>query len=88
MEEAGSSDILELMMSCWDEEPSIRPTFEMIKETLKRITRGKQVNIVDQMIHMLEKHSAHLEELVQDRTKQLTEEQKKTDELLSRMLPR
>lgn len=88
MEEAGSSDILELMMSCWDEEPSIRPSFEMIKETLKRITRGKQVNIVDQMIHMLERHSAHLEELVQDRTKQLTEEQKKTDELLSRMLPR
>lgn len=88
MEEAGSSDMLELMMSCWDEEPSIRPTFEIIKESLKRITRGKQVNIVDQMIHMLERHSAHLEELVQDRTKQLTEEQKKTDELLSRMLPR
>jgi hypothetical protein len=48
----------------------------------------RQSNLVDQMIYMLEKHSAHLEELVQDRTKQLAEEQKKTDELLSRMLPK
>ena len=48
----------------------------------------RQTNIVDQMIHMLERHSAHLEELVQDRTKQLAEEQKKTEELLGRMLPR
>jgi hypothetical protein len=40
------------------------------------------------MTHMLEKHSAHLEELVQERTRQLTEEQKKTDRLLSKILPR
>lgn len=48
----------------------------------------RRANLVDQMIYMLEKHSAHLEELVQDRTKQLADEQKKTDELLSRMLPK
>ena len=49
---------------------------------------NRQTNLVDQMIYMLERHSAHLEELVQERTKQLTEEQKKTDELLGRMLPK
>ena len=50
------------------------------------INRNK--NIVEQMIYMLERHSSHLEELVHERTKQLTEEQKKTDELISRMLPK
>lgn len=48
----------------------------------------RRTNLVDQMIYMLERHSTHLEELVQERTKQLTDEQKKTDELLSRMLPK
>ena len=40
-EEAGSSGMLELMMSCWDEEPTIRPSFEVIKETLKKLVKGK-----------------------------------------------
>lgn len=39
-------------------------------------------------MYMMEKYSDHLEEVVDKRTKQLAEEQKKTDELLSRMLPR
>ena len=40
------------------------------------------------MIYMMDKYSTHLEEIVGERTKQLAEEQKKTDELLSRMLPK
>ncbi len=48
----------------------------------------RQTNIVDQMIYMMEKYSNRLEEVVNERTKQLADEQKKTDELLSRMLPR
>ena len=41
VEDAGSPEMLELIMSCWDEEPSIRPSFEMIKESIKKFTRGK-----------------------------------------------
>lgn len=88
VEEAGSSDILDLMTSCWNEDPVIRPTFEKVRDSLKQMTRGKKSNLVDQMLYMLERHSAHLEQLVQDRTKQLAEEQKRTEEVLSRMLPR
>ena len=40
------------------------------------------------MMHMMERYADHLEDLVEDRTKQLAEEQKKTEELLARMLPR
>jgi hypothetical protein len=43
VEEAGSTEMLELMMSCWDEEPSLRPSFDTIKELLKKTTRGKSV---------------------------------------------
>jgi hypothetical protein len=41
VEEAGSSEMLELMMSCWDEEPTIRPSFDMIRDMLKKLTKGK-----------------------------------------------
>lgn len=48
----------------------------------------RQVSLVDQMMHMMQKYADHLEEMVEERTKQLAEEQHKTDMLLARMLPR
>ena len=42
---------------------------------------------MENMIRMMEKHANNLEEVVADRTQQLTEEKKKTDLLLYRMLP-
>ena len=44
-------------------------------------------NIFDNMITILEKYSTNLEEIVDERTSQLREEQKKTEELLHQMLP-
>ena len=42
---------------------------------------------MDNMLRMMEKYANNLEELIGERTKQLTEEKKKTDTLLYRMLP-
>ncbi|XP_070568265.1 atrial natriuretic peptide receptor 1-like isoform X2 [Ptychodera flava] len=80
--------LLDLMKKCWAEVPHERPTFEHIRRDLNRTNGGKTVNIVDNMITMMEKYADHLEEIVEERTAQLNEEKKKTDELLYRMLPR
>lgn len=45
------------------------------------------MNIVDTMFKMLEKYSTDLEEIVRVRTIALEEERKKTENLLSQMLP-
>ena len=42
---------------------------------------------MDNMVTMLEKYASNLEDIVADRTQQLTEEKKKTDMLLYQMLP-
>ena len=43
---------------------------------------------MDNMIAMMEKYSNQLEEIVAERTQQLEEERKKTEELLLKMLPK
>lgn len=42
----------------------------------------------DNMMALMEKYAYNLESLVQERTIQLSEEKKKTENLLLRMLPR
>ena len=48
----------------------------------------RNINIVDNMIHMMESYTENLESIVLERTKQLQDEKAKTEELLYRMLPR
>ncbi|ESO93567.1 hypothetical protein LOTGIDRAFT_119302, partial [Lottia gigantea] len=82
-----ADSITELMRSCWEENPVDRPSFNQVEDVIRKVNKGKTTNIIDQMVHMLSKYADHLEELVAERTKQLEDEQKKTDELLCRMLP-
>lgn len=49
---------------------------------------GRKTNLMDHVFNMLETYASTLEEEVSDRTKELTEEKKKSDVLLYRMLPR
>ena len=44
-------------------------------------------NIIENMVTMMEKHANHLEQLVEERTRQLNEEKEKTEKILYRLLP-
>ena len=77
-----------LMKVCWIDSPAQRPSFEQVKSRLKRMYGGRQGNLMDNMIAMMEKYTNNLEELVEERTEQLAAEKAKTDELLYKMLPK
>ncbi|XP_075726220.1 guanylate cyclase 32E-like [Rhipicephalus microplus] len=80
--------VLRCMQECWDENPDSRPDFRFINVKLRQMQAGLKSNIFDNMIAMMEKYASNLESLVQERTRQLLEEKKKTERLLHRMLPR
>ena len=48
----------------------------------------RRLNILDHMIALMEQYASNLEGLVQERTKQLLDEKKRTDTLLYQMLPK
>ncbi|XP_066246519.1 guanylate cyclase 32E-like [Euwallacea similis] len=73
---------------CWEENPDQRPDIRYVRARLKEMQAGLKPNIFDNMLSIMEKYAYNLEGLVQERTNQLTEEKKKTDALLYRMLPR
>ncbi|CAF2069702.1 unnamed protein product [Rotaria magnacalcarata] len=75
------------MKQCWSEQAESRPSFNDLALSIKLLNGGKKVNIVDTMFKMLEQYSNNLEDLIRERTTQLEEEKKKTDKLLSQMLP-
>ncbi len=54
----------------------------------KSLNGEKKVNIVELMFKMVEQYTNNLEELVQEKTIKLEEEKKKTEKLLSEMLPK
>ncbi|XP_065051020.1 atrial natriuretic peptide receptor 1-like [Rhopilema esculentum] len=87
-DDTGRTMFQELMRSCWSEDATQRPRFDDVMKNLKKINGGKNINMVDNMISMMEKYTDNLEELVAERTKQLEDEKQKTDELLYSMLPR
>jgi class 3 adenylate cyclase len=76
------------MHKCWNEDAHARPTFDGVKNRIKRFYGGRKGNLMDNMIEMMEKYTNNLEEIVEERTQQLAQEKKKTDELLYKMLPR
>ena len=49
--------------------------------------RCRGFDIMDSMLHKLEKYADNLENIVQQRTAELMDEKQKTDMLLHRMLP-
>ncbi|VDN10425.1 unnamed protein product [Dibothriocephalus latus] len=79
-------DYINLIKNCWG--PSeIRPTFEMIKAKMDLINPRRK-NPIDIILSLMEKYSAHLESIVNERTQDLIVEKQRTDELLHSMLPK
>ncbi|XP_064617845.1 guanylate cyclase 32E-like isoform X2 [Liolophura sinensis] len=70
--------VRDCIRDCWSEEPDNRPDFKTIRKS----------NIFDNMLAMMETYANNLEALVAERTSQLSDEKKKTENLLLRMLPR
>ncbi|XP_066927600.1 speract receptor-like [Clytia hemisphaerica] len=83
-----SNEMYQLMLNCLTEDPTERPTFSETRRFMKKMSHGKETNVFEHMVVMLEKYSNHLEKVVEDRTKQLIVEKKKTDDLVHRMLPK
>ena len=83
-------DILDLFQTCTDEVSTFRPTTPTVLKMIETISKGKDISgeLVDEMIATMEKYASDLEMVVSLRTKQLANEQAKSDELLSKMLPR
>ncbi|ELU18379.1 hypothetical protein CAPTEDRAFT_181752 [Capitella teleta] len=87
-QQAAPPQYIQLMKQCWNELPDVRPDFEQLHQQFKELNKGRKNNIVDTMFKMLEKYSTDLEEIVRQRTVALEEEKKKTENLLTQMLPR
>jgi len=80
--------VIKCMEACWEEDPESRPDIRFVHYKLKEMQAGLKPNIFDNMLAIMEKYASNLETLVSERTDELTEEKKKTDALLHRMLPK
>jgi guanylate cyclase len=76
------------MKDCWNESPEQRPDFVAVRNRLKSMRNGMKANIMEQMMDMLEKYSNNLEDLVNERTRQLFVEKQKIEDLLHRYVLR
>jgi hypothetical protein len=75
------------MMACQNVNHSLRPTTNKLMKWAKSTGFSKR-NVVELILHRLQKQSSNLEEEVSLRTEQLVEERKKVDNLLQEMLPK
>ncbi|XP_044287369.1 guanylate cyclase 2G-like [Varanus komodoensis] len=82
-----NESIIALLKACWDEYPERRPAFSDVKTALRNASPEGHFSILDNMVNKLEKYANHLEEVVEARTTELLAEKKKTEKLLSAMLP-
>ncbi|CAD5226277.1 unnamed protein product [Bursaphelenchus okinawaensis] len=77
-----------LIRDCWSENPLERPRITTVKTLLESMNTSRTANLMDHVFQILEQYAVSLEEEVEERTKELVEEKKKSDILLYRMLPK
>ncbi|CEG06140.1 Atrial natriuretic peptide receptor 1 [Strongyloides ratti] len=76
-----------LIKDCWNYDDKKRPNIKQIEKLLNVFTKKNAKNLMDHVFKILEKYSLTLQDEINDRTKEIVEEQKKSDILLKKMLP-
>ena len=79
---------MHLIRDCWNEKPNERPKISQVRSMLKQMVRDGNQNLMDYVFGMLEQYASSLEQEVEERTRELVEEKRKSDILLYRMLPK
>ncbi|RWS28434.1 atrial natriuretic peptide receptor 1-like protein [Leptotrombidium deliense] len=81
--------VRELIIDCWSEDAANRPTFEYIKNSLKKATRDQGTgNFLENLLLRMEQYANDLEKLVENKTAAFFEEKRKVEEILYEVLPR
>lgn len=76
------------MEHCWEEIPLQRPTFQKIKEQLRKTIGDIGDNIVDLLFKRMEQYASDLEQKVAEKTQQFMDEKTRSEHLLSQLLPK
>ncbi|KAH9498564.1 Nitrogen permease reactivator protein, partial [Bulinus truncatus] len=79
-----------LIENCWSEDPKQRPTSRSVRLTLKKIatSMGETGHLMDDLMRRMEMYATNLEKMVDEKTRELREEKKKSEQLLDQILPR
>nr|CAD2157797.1 unnamed protein product [Meloidogyne enterolobii] len=83
-----NQNLIHLIRDCWSEIPTERPKIDMVRTMLKQMVRDGNQNLMDYVFGMMEQYASSLEQEVEERTRELVEEKRKSDILLYRMLPK
>lgn len=84
------------MINCWSSNPEDRADFFMMKAEMKNLnkTLNTKYNLLinstltENLLIRMEQYATDLELIVKQRTNELAEEKKKTEELLYQILPK
>lgn len=79
-----------LMVECWAELPTDRPTFKIMPSKLANMpsSGAGDTSYLDYVLDKMEIYSLELENRVAEATSDLTEEKSRSEELLAQMLPK
>ncbi|KAK9871928.1 hypothetical protein WA026_015178 [Henosepilachna vigintioctopunctata] len=81
-------ELLDLTSECWSDNPDDRPHFDYIKITVRNIMKDFCENLMDDLLKRMEQYATNLEALVSEKTEELSQEKRRTEELLYQVLPR
>uniref|UniRef100_A0A1I8B604 Guanylate cyclase n=1 Tax=Meloidogyne hapla TaxID=6305 RepID=A0A1I8B604_MELHA len=83
-----NQNLIHLIRDCWNEKTIERPKMIQVRSMLKQMVNDGNQNLMDYVFGMLEQYASSLEQEVEERTRELVEEKRKSDILLYRMLPK